>query len=62
MPILDGEMYMKKWELKAVTEPNLVDEMFPHVTPPRIVFDGPITEQVNGQTLSYDLKDRAGRC
>ncbi len=47
--------------LKEVSEPVLFSEMFPHVTPPHIVFDGPISEQLNGETYTVhpgDIKKR----
>lgn len=48
---------MKKTLLKEVTEPNMVYDIFPHVMPPYIVFDGPITEQINGQAYTINPED-----
>jgi len=48
---------MKKLHLKEVAEPNLFTNIFPHITPPHIVFDGPITEQLNGETITINPSD-----
>lgn len=45
---------MKKLKIKEIAEPNLFADMFPHVTPPNIVFDSPITEEMNGKTYTID--------
>lgn len=45
---------MKKIKLQEVAEPNLYEGMFPHVTPPSICFEGPITEELNGKTYTID--------
>ena len=36
---------------KDVTEPNLLQDVFPHVEPPHVVFDGPLLEQFDGETV-----------
>ncbi|KPK76723.1 MAG: hypothetical protein AMJ79_05635 [Phycisphaerae bacterium SM23_30] len=50
-------MNMEKIELKEVNEPNLLSDIFPHITPPHITFDGPITEQLGGRTYTIDPDD-----
>ena len=52
---------MEKKQLKEVSKPNLLLDIFPHDLPPRIVFDGPLVEQLNGQIFTVnpaDIKDR----
>ncbi len=40
--------------LKEVSEPNLIEGMFPHTRPPSIEFDGPVTETLDGETYTVD--------
>ncbi len=49
------------WKLKEVSEPALFTDMFPHIMPPHIVWDGPIIEEINGTTHTihpHELKQR----
>ena len=48
---------MEKIELIEPAEPNLLTDVFPHDTPPHIIFDGPITEQMAGRTYTIDPDD-----
>ncbi|MHC5053569.1 MAG: beta/alpha barrel domain-containing protein [Planctomycetota bacterium] len=50
---------MKK--IKGISEPNLMEDMFPHVAPPHIVFDEPITEHFDGEQVTLDPADLKGR-
>jgi len=43
---------MKKFKMKEVSEPVLFADIFPHVTPPHIIFDGPIQEELDGETFT----------
>jgi len=43
--------------MKEVSEPVLLTEVFPHVTPPHIVFDGPIQEEVDGKVFTVSPRD-----
>jgi len=43
-------------ELQNPEQPNLLEDMFPHVEPPRIVFDGVISETIDGITYEVDMK------
>ena len=52
---------MKKLNLKEVAEPNLLTDVFPHEIPPHIIFDGPITEQLDGKTYTIDPSEAAKR-
>ncbi len=48
-------------KVKEVSEPVLLTDMFPHVTPPHILFDGPISEELDGETYTIhpiDIKRR----
>ena len=37
-----------------VDEPNLFEDIFPHHSVPRIVFDGPILEEIDGRVVRFD--------
>ena len=39
-------------KIHDVSEPNLLTDMFPHTMPPHIVFDGPVTEEIDGETVT----------
>ncbi len=39
-------------EIKEVSEPVLLTDVFPHITPPHIVFDGPMKEELDGKTYT----------
>ncbi len=41
-------------KLKEVSEPNLLEDMFPHTQPPFIEFDGTVTETLDGETYTID--------
>ena len=43
-----------KFELQETAEPNLLDEMFDYSRPPRIQFDGPLVEQIDGKQVCFD--------
>jgi len=43
-----------EYVLQDVTEPNLIEELFPYDTVPRITFDGPIIEEIDGQQVRFD--------
>lgn len=52
---------VKNIKLKEVSEPVLFTDMFPHVTPPHIIFDSPITEELDGETFvihPHEIKER----
>jgi citrate (Re)-synthase len=54
-PIRSSEARIaNKLPLQEVTEPNLLEGMFPHCEPPRIEFTEPFTERLNGQTFTID--------
>lgn len=52
---------MKKMEITEINEPNLLEDMFPHEMPPHIVFDGSVTEQLNGKTYTINPADMQKR-
>ena len=39
-------------KIKEISEPALFSDMFPHTMPPHIVFEGPIQEEMDGQTYT----------
>jgi isopropylmalate/homocitrate/citramalate synthase len=41
-----------KLKVREVSEPNLLADMFPHVAPPHVVFDSPIVENLDGETVT----------
>ncbi len=45
---------MKKRKLEELDRPNMFEDMFPHAMPPHVIFDGPINEQIDGQTYSAE--------
>lgn len=48
-------------KISEVSEPELFCDMFPHEIPPKILFDGIISENMNGQTFTVnpgDVKER----
>jgi isopropylmalate/homocitrate/citramalate synthase len=48
---------MTNYELRQVSEPNLLSDLFPYSLPPRIVFDGKIAETIDGKTVEFDPSD-----
>ncbi|MBN2376561.1 MAG: hypothetical protein JXD22_09175 [Sedimentisphaerales bacterium] len=52
---------MKKMEITEIKEPNLLEDIFPHEMPPHIVFDGSVTEQLNGKTYTINPADMQKR-
>lgn len=51
----------KKHELVEPAEPNLVEDIFDYSLPPRIVFDGKLYEDIDGQTVTFDPADALAR-
>jgi citrate (Re)-synthase len=45
---------MKTYELKDVSSPNLLEEMFPYTLPPMIKFEGKIHELIDGKVVEFD--------
>ena len=48
-------MKRRRYELQDVTEPNLVEAVFPHDTVPRIPFDSPVVEIIDGERVEFDI-------
>ena len=44
----------KTFSLVDATEPNLLEDTFDYHLPPRIKFDGPVVEYVDGQSVTFD--------
>lgn len=41
-------------DIVEVAEPQLFEEMFPYHLPPRIVWDGPVVEEIDGERVEFD--------
>ena len=44
----------KTHELVNTTEPNLLEDVFDYSLPPKIRFDGPLIEYIDGQPVEFD--------
>ena len=51
----------KKRPLKEIREPELFEDIFPHSLPPRIGFQGVVTEAIDGKAYEVDLSKAASR-
>ena len=51
----------KSYPLVDRTEPNLLEEIFNYDLPPRVRFDGPIVEYIDGKPVEFHPKQLAGR-
>ena len=51
----------KKRPLVEVEEPNLLDEQFDYSLPPKILFDGPIYEEIDGEVVKFDPQEAITR-
>ena len=52
---------MKQMKVKEISEPRLFSDMFPHKTPPHIVFDTTIQEELDGdihEIHPMEIKER----
>ena len=47
---------MKPRTLTEVAEPNLLEDQFDYSLPPKIKFEGPIFEEIDGEIERYQLK------
>jgi isopropylmalate/homocitrate/citramalate synthase len=45
---------MKTYELKDVSSPNLLEDLFPYTLPPFITFEGKIHELIDGTIVEFD--------
>jgi isopropylmalate/homocitrate/citramalate synthase len=52
---------MELQDLTEVEEPNLLEDLFPHVEVPRIAFDGKIYEEINGEVVEFDPQEALKR-
>jgi isopropylmalate/homocitrate/citramalate synthase len=51
----------KRYPLVDRTEPNLLEDTFDYSLPPRIRFDGPIVEYIDGKPVEFNPADLAAR-
>ena len=47
--------------LVEVDEPNTLDDMFDYSRPPRIVYESPIYEEINGEVVKFDPQEALKR-
>jgi len=52
---------MAEYKLQDVEKPNLIEDIFPHVLPPRIVFEGSIYEEIDGKLTKFDPNEALSR-
>ncbi len=52
---------MRTGDLTEVTEPNLLDEQFDYNLPPKILFDGPIYEEIGDRLVRFDPEEALAR-
>jgi len=48
-------------DIVEVAEPQLLEDMFPYSLPPRILFDGNVLEEIDGEVVSFDPADMLAR-
>ena len=48
-------------ELVETNEPNLVEDQFDYSLPPKIKFDGPLYEEIDGELVKFDPKEAVQR-
>ena len=49
------------WPLVETASPNLLDEQFDYSLPPKILFDGPLCEEIDGQQVRFDPQEALAR-
>ena len=52
---------MKKRKLVDVKQPNLLEDQFDYSLPPRILFEGPILEEIDGKVVKFDPREAVAR-
>ena len=52
---------MKPRTLTEVAEPNLLEDQFDYSLPPKIKFEGPIFEEIDGKIVNFDPKEALAR-
>jgi hypothetical protein len=45
----------KHHNLAEVTRPNLLEDIFPYDLPPRVRFEGPVVEYIDGKPVQFDF-------
>jgi citrate (Re)-synthase len=51
----------RQWPLMESDEPNLIERLFDYSLPPRIRFDGPIHEHIDGELVTFDPGEAIAR-
>jgi len=52
---------LKRKEIVEVQEPNLMEDMFSHDMPPRVLFSSPIYEEIDGNLIKFDPNEAIKR-
>ena len=47
--------------IEHVDKPNLIEDIYPHSIPPRITFDNPVVEIIDGKEVTFDLSSAVKR-
>ena len=51
----------REWKLKETDTPNLLEEQFDYSLPPRICWEGPIFEEIDGKVVKFDPQEAIAR-
>ena len=51
----------REWKLKETDTPNLLEEQFDYSLPPRICWEGPIFEEIDGKVVKFDPREAIAR-
>jgi len=51
----------KPFPLIEADQPNLLDEQFDYSLPPKILFDSPMYEEIDGEVVEFDPREALGR-
>jgi len=54
---MEGKLMTEQRDIVEVAEPVLLENMFPYELPPRILFDGKVVEEIDGQRVEFDPAD-----
>ena len=52
---------MKTWKIIDREEPNLIEDQFDYNLPPKIQFEGTITEEIDGAKVEFDPNEALKR-
>ncbi len=52
---------MKDWKLVEVDQPNLLEDQFDYSLPPKIEFEAPLYEEIDGELVKFDPREAVAR-